>query len=62
MTPGRVICLVTAVMVVCVPGLGWNQIISGQTVPTSTGLPATIPLFPLEDVVLFPSMSRTSVP
>ena len=58
MTPGRVICLVTAVMVVCVPGLGWNQIISGQTVPTSTGLPATIPLFPLEDVVLFPSMSR----
>ena len=58
MTPGRVICLVTAVMVVCLPGLGWNQIISGQTVPTSTGLPATIPLFPLEDVGLFPGMSR----
>jgi len=58
MTPRRVICLVTAVVVVCVPGLGGDQIVSGQTVPSPPELPAMIPLFPLEDVVLFPNMSR----
>ena len=51
MTAARLACAVTLAALLSVPGTAWSQAAGG-------GLPPTIPLFPLQDVVLFPDMSR----
>ena len=51
-------CAVWIVGVICVPGSTWAQsTTSGSSLQVST-LPPTIPLFPLQDVVLFPNITR----
>ncbi len=52
MTAARLACAAVIAGLLSVPGTAWSQAAAGG------GLPPTIPLFPLQDVMLFPNMSR----
>ena len=57
----RALKLEAAVFVVgtlVAPALTWAQPPGTESAPAAVTLPQTIPIFPLEDVVLFPSTSR----
>ncbi len=54
MRPKTLGCATALIAVLCTPGSGAAQ--SGSTAATT--LPATIPIFPLQDVVLFPNSTQ----
>jgi hypothetical protein len=59
MNPGRLLCATSIVgLLVCVPGTVSTQTGRPDTAQGNGILPQTIPIFPLEDVVLFPNISR----
>ena len=51
-------CAVWIVGVMCVPGSAWAQSTTSGSASQVPTLPPTIPLFPLQDVVLFPNITR----
>ncbi len=57
MKPNRLACTLWIVTLLCMPGSAWAQATPG-TVPETGMLPPTIPIFPLDDVVLFPNIPR----
>ena len=57
MKPNRLSCALWIVGLLCMTGSVWAQPPPG-TVPETGMLPPTIPIFPLDDVVLFPNISR----
>ena len=57
MNPGFV-CAMFIVGLLSVPGAVWGQSATPDATRGVDILPATIPIFPLEDVVLFPNTSR----
>ena len=57
MKPNRLSCALWIVGLLCMTGSVWAQTTPG-TVPETGMLPPTIPIFPLDDVVLFPNISR----
>ena len=54
----RLVCASTIASVLFLSALGRAQSLEPQQLPEITALPPTIPLFPLQDVMLFPNMSR----
>lgn len=57
MKPNRLIWAVGTVVLLCLSTSAWAQSAPG-TAPEIVPLPPTIPIFPLDDVVLFPNMLR----
>ena len=57
MKPNRLSKAMWIVTLLCMPCSAWAQSNPG-TVPATGLLPPTIPIFPLEDVVLFPNIPR----
>ncbi len=56
MKPNRLVCTIGIIGLLCVPGSAWAQS-NPDTLPESI-LPPMIPIFPLNDVVLFPNILR----
>lgn len=56
MTRNRLACAIWMVGVLSLPGTVWAQSTTDKT-PSADRLPATIPIFPLPDTVLFPNVS-----
>ncbi len=54
----RFLCAMWIVGLLCVPGAAWGQSTTPDATRAVDTLPATIPIFPLGDVVLFPDTSR----
>ena len=54
----RVVCAVVVVGMLCGIGSIWAQPATSRQAPKTSALPQTIPIFPLEDIVLFPNASR----
>lgn len=54
----RLVYTTSIVGLLCVASTGWGQAARPDTAQAVGLLPPTIPIFPLEDVVLFPNMSR----
>ena len=54
----RLVCARWIVLTLCVSGLGFAQSAASQSTPAAGTLPPTIPIFPLQDVMLFPDASR----
>jgi Lon protease-like protein len=62
----KVACAIWIIGLLAVPGTAWAQSTAGATAGSSTTLslpggeilPRTIPIFPLQDVMLFPNVSR----
>ncbi len=54
----KLVCAVLVAVVVGVPADAWAQPASFTQTPAGDLLPPAIPLFPLQDVMLFPGMSR----
>jgi len=54
----RVVCAVIVVGMLCGTGSTWAQPAMSKQAPKTSALPQTIPIFPLEDIVLFPNASR----
>ena len=59
MNSGQLACVMSVVGLLCVHGAGWAQSAPPGTTSRVNALPPTIPIFPLQDVVLFPNTSRT---
>ena len=59
MKPNRLSKAMWIVTLLCMPCSAWAQSNPG-TVPATGMLPPTIPIFPLEDVVLFPNIPARS--
>jgi len=57
MKPNRTVCTIWIVGVLLLPGPAWAQSTPG-TAPETGMLPPTIPIFPLDDVMLFPNIPR----
>jgi Lon protease-like protein len=57
MKPNRLVCTIGIVGVLFLPGSTWGQSTPG-TAPGTSVLPQVIPIFPLDDVVLFPNILR----
>jgi Lon protease-like protein len=54
----RIACIIPIAALLLEPGTGWTQS-AGQNSARNAGvLPATIPIFPLQDVMLFPNVPR----
>jgi uncharacterized protein len=59
MRSGRLAYALSIVGLLCVAGPAWGQSATPPDTARDVGtLPATIPIFPLEDVMLFPNISR----
>src|SRR5713226_1591196 len=58
MNPGRRVGAISIVGLLCVAGPVWGQSAMPDTARDAGSLPPTIPIFPLEDVMLFPNISR----
>ena len=54
----RLACAAWIAGTLCVPGPAWAQSTTSGAAPQASTLPAAIPLFPLQDVMLFPNMTR----
>ena len=59
MNSGQLACVMSVVGLLCVHGAGWAQSAPPGTTSRVNALPPTIPIFPLQDVVLFPNTSRS---
>lgn len=59
MNSGQLACVLSIVGLLCVRGAGWAQSAPPGTTPRVDMLPPTIPIFPLQDVMLFPSTGRS---
>ena len=57
MKPNRTVCTIWIVGVLLLPGPAWAQS-TPDTAPETGMLPPTIPIFPLDDVMLFPNIPR----
>ncbi len=57
MNRGRFACAVWLVGGLCVPGAVWGQSAASSSTRAVDVLPATIPIFPLQEVLLFPNTS-----
>ena len=58
MNPSRFLCALWIVGLLCMPGAVWGQSATPDTARGAGTLPPTIPIFPLQDVMLFPNISR----
>ena len=58
MNPGRLVCTVSIVGLLWVAGHLWGQSATPDATRGVGILPPMIPIFPIEDVVLFPNISR----
>jgi uncharacterized protein len=58
MGPHRFACAVSIVGLLCAPGAVRAQFPTPEKAGGAGTLPATIPIFPLQDVMLFPNISR----
>jgi Lon protease-like protein len=58
MKPHRLARFIALIGLLCTPVSVWAQPARPDAVPRADKLPATIPLFPLQDVMLFPNVSR----
>jgi Lon protease-like protein len=58
MKPNRLACAIGMVGLLCVPGAVRAQSATPETAVGAGMLPPTIPIFPLQDVMLFPNISR----
>ena len=55
----RLTCAVWIAGAMCAAGPAWAQSTTSGVAPQAATLPPTIPLFPLQDVMLFPNMTRS---
>jgi Lon protease-like protein len=53
----RLACAISLVGLLCAPGVVRAQLATADKMGAA-GLPSTIPIFPLQDVMLFPNVSR----
>jgi Lon protease-like protein len=59
MKPNRLACAISIVGLLCAPAAVRAQVATGEKAGGGAGmLPPTIPIFPLQDVMLFPNISR----
>ena len=58
MGPYRLACALSIVGLLCAPGAVRAQLATPDKAGGAGTLPATIPIFPLQDVMLFPNISR----
>jgi hypothetical protein len=58
MNPSSFVCGIWIVGLLCVPGAVWGQSAMPDTARGAGILPPTIPIFPLQDVMLFPNITR----
>ncbi len=58
MKPYRLACTIWIVTLLCILSSAWGQSTPQGTLPETDKLPSTIPIFPLDDVVLFPNIPR----
>ena len=58
MRPYRLACAISIVALLCAPGAVRAQFVTPDKAGGAGTLPATIPIFPLQDVMLFPNISR----
>jgi Lon protease-like protein len=54
----RIACIIPIAVLLLVPGTGWTQAAGQNSARKAGALPATIPIFPLQDVMLFPNVPR----
>jgi uncharacterized protein len=58
MRPYRLACAISIVGLLCAPGAARAQFVTPDKAGGAGALPSTIPIFPLQDVMLFPNVSR----
>jgi Lon protease-like protein len=58
MGPHRLACALSIVGLLCAPGAVRAQLATPEKAGGAGTLPATIPIFPLQDVMLFPNVAR----
>lgn len=58
MRPNRLACVISIVGLLCAPGAARAQVATPDKTGGAGLLPPTIPIFPLQDVMLFPNISR----